>query len=379
MKKILIPSFIVFLVFFHFQFVCAQSGPVILEEPKFENESKKELKNGEPDKEVKKEDTSSRVQEPQNTIAPSTTQESIVKPETKKKTDQPGGVPSTKGTGEKNNSVLFYLKEYFETFSLDNYSLGLILLAVILTILIFIRVFFKRSKLNKKYYSSYHYKSKPETINSSEKNLPELKKEELVRAQEIHFEASQEKTEVNKEELVKAQDTHIESSWKKKEFKISPGTAFISKHTDNIEYNRNPSSDGRACFEVFKKCMIKKNGVTVEDIIKILKTSLSKHYKVEKIQSTLTGLTVRANLKSMWERAITKAEVSIKVEEDLLLYKVMGTTSLGGWPWVWCILGFFTGIFLILFLIDLVEYIICRDRPKKYFEEAFNAVEFEIG
>ncbi len=142
-----------------------------------------------------------------------------------------------------------------------------------------------------------------------------------------------------------------------------------------------------ASFEVYDKCEIKKKGVTVETIAQLLKTSLAKYYNDGNITVTPTGIIVKGNLKSIWERAITKAEAKIKIEGNQLTYKVGGDSSLGGWPWVWFILcfftyyflGFFTGIFFILFLLDLVEYIISRDRPKRYFEEAFKSVQFEIG
>jgi hypothetical protein len=134
-----------------------------------------------------------------------------------------------------------------------------------------------------------------------------------------------------------------------------------------------------ANFEVYGKCEIKKNGVTVDMIAQLFKTSLAKYYNDGNITITPTGITVKGNLKSIWERAITKAEAKIKIEGNQLTYRVDGYSSLGGWPWVWFILGFFTGFFFIWFLWDLVEYIITRDRPKRYFEEAFKSVQFEIG
>ena len=134
-----------------------------------------------------------------------------------------------------------------------------------------------------------------------------------------------------------------------------------------------------ANFEVYGKCAIKKEGVTVDTVAQLLKTSLAKYYDDGKITVTPTGITVTGNLKSIWERAITKAEAKIKIEGNELTYRVDGDSSLGGWPWLWFILGFFTGFFFIWFLFDLIEYIISRDRPKRYFEEAFKSVQFEIG
>ncbi len=134
-----------------------------------------------------------------------------------------------------------------------------------------------------------------------------------------------------------------------------------------------------ANFEVYEKCEIKKEGVTADQIGQLLKASLSKYYVEEKITITPAGITLEGNLKSIWERAITKADATIKIEGNQLTYRVDGDSSLGGWPWVWFILGFFTGFFFIWFAWDLGEYIISRDRPKRYFEEAFKSVQFEIG
>ncbi|MGH7979587.1 MAG: superinfection immunity protein [Limisphaerales bacterium] len=131
-------------------------------------------------------------------------------------------------------------------------------------------------------------------------------------------------------------------------------------------------------FAVYGKCEIKKDGVTVEEVGRILKKSLSKHYDEYKISLTPTGLMVNGNLKSIWERAITKASAEIMIDGPDLSFRVDGTSSLGGWPWVWFALGFCTGFFFVWFGWDLIEYIICRDRPKRYFEEAFQAVVFEL-
>jgi hypothetical protein len=147
-----------------------------------------------------------------------------------------------------------------------------------------------------------------------------------------------------------------------------------------------------ASFECFGKCEIKRDSVTVEDVSKILKSSLSKHYNKNKISLNSQGLRVKGNLKSILEHAITKAYVYVKIEGKLLSVRVDGTSSLGGLPWVWFWLGlisvwlgvwlpldFLAAFFFAGFVSDLVLYIICRDRPKMYFEDAFKMVEFELG
>ena len=124
----------------------------------------------------------------------------------------------------------------------------------------------------------------------------------------------------------------------------------------------------------------KKEGVTIETINQLLKTSLTKYFNKDKIAFTPTGVIVKGDLKSIWERAVTKAEARLKIDGNQLSYRVDGTSSLGVWPWIWGVLGFFTyGFLCIWFFWALVEYILCRDRPKRYIEEAFKAVQFEIG
>jgi hypothetical protein len=137
--------------------------------------------------------------------------------------------------------------------------------------------------------------------------------------------------------------------------------------------------DQMANFEVYGKYDIAQEGMTVGKVSEMLKQSLSNYYDEDDITVTPTGVVVKGNLKSFWERAITKAEAKVKIQENQLVYRVNGESCLGGWPWVWFFLGFFTGFFFFWFAWDLVEFLINRDRPKRYFEEAFKSVRFDIG
>ena len=140
-------------------------------------------------------------------------------------------------------------------------------------------------------------------------------------------------------------------------------------------------------FEVYGKYEIKKEGVTVETIAQLLKTNLVTYYAENKITLTTAGVAVDGNLKSIWERAVTKADVKLKIEGNQLSYLVNGTSSFGSYPYIILVLVF---IFLIIsdwlsmvmffWFADLeVTYLFCRNRPKRYFEDAFKAVQFEIG
>lgn len=90
-----------------------------------------------------------------------------------------------------------------------------------------------------------------------------------------------------------------------------------------------------ANFELYGKFEVKKEGVTVESVAQLLKISLSKYYDQGKVTVTPTAVMVKGNLKSFWERAITKSDAQLTIENNQLSYRVDGTSSLGGWPWVW--------------------------------------------
>ena len=160
-------------------------------------------------------------------------------------------------------------------------------------------------------------------------------------------------------------------------------------------------------FEVYGKCAIRKQGVTVQEVADLLKRILSKHYAESKLSITPTGLVVKGDLKSGWERAFTEAKVEITIQGNQLSYRAEGCSYVGKWPFVvstvfqvglsvlllvglvkhveeswWSLL---IALLLLGMLInpfaDLVWFVIstCRGLPKKYFEDAFKAVEFEVG
>lgn len=134
-----------------------------------------------------------------------------------------------------------------------------------------------------------------------------------------------------------------------------------------------------ASFEVFGKFELKTDGVALDHIAFSLKQHLSSHYYANKINYTQDGLHIRGNLSDIFEQAVTDAVVKLKIEQKQFTYVVTGTSSLGKWAWFWFIIGFFTGFGMVFFGIMLIEYIICRDYPKHYFEEAFKAIQFEFG
>jgi hypothetical protein len=122
-----------------------------------------------------------------------------------------------------------------------------------------------------------------------------------------------------------------------------------------------------------------KKEVTVDFVAALLKQELSKHYAESNITITATGIQVKGSLSDFWETAAIDASATVEIRDDELTYRVVGTASLPKWAWVLCVLGFVTGVFFVAFAFVAVEYLICRNRPKQYFDEAFDAVRFEIG
>lgn len=142
-----------------------------------------------------------------------------------------------------------------------------------------------------------------------------------------------------------------------------------------------------AKFEVLQKCSLKKAGASQQEIVETIRRSLSKHYANRYIKPTPGGLVLHGDLQAFGARAITDAVVKVRVEDDELSYRVDGSASFGRWPWVWIALFFvidviwgYESLFILgLFSADVVSYFVCRDKPKQYFEDAFKAIQFELG
>lgn len=134
-------------------------------------------------------------------------------------------------------------------------------------------------------------------------------------------------------------------------------------------------------FQVSKVISLNTDGVDPEKTYGILTSELYKYFDVKKIEKVnadnLINIKFKGNLKGFWERAITCAEITINIKDDHLKLKAEGTSCLGAWPWLWFVLGFVTVFLFLFFLIDLIEFLICRDRPKQYFEEIFKSIEYE--
>lgn len=141
-----------------------------------------------------------------------------------------------------------------------------------------------------------------------------------------------------------------------------------------------------AKFVVLQKCLLKRTEVAQLEIVESIKKSLSKHYASRHIKPTAHGLVVQGDLQAFGARAITAAEVKIRIEDGELSYRVDGSASFGKWPWTWLALFFivnviwgYESLFILgLFSADAISYFLNRDKPKQYFEEAFRAVQFDV-
>jgi hypothetical protein len=142
-----------------------------------------------------------------------------------------------------------------------------------------------------------------------------------------------------------------------------------------------------AKFEVLQKCLLKKPEVSQQEIVETIRKTLSKHYASRHIKPTLHGLVLQGDLQAFGARAITAADVEIRIEDGQLAYRVDGSASFGKLPWVWLALFFivnviwgYESLFILgMFSAEVVSYFLCRDKPKQYFEEAFKAIQFEVG
>jgi hypothetical protein len=141
-----------------------------------------------------------------------------------------------------------------------------------------------------------------------------------------------------------------------------------------------------AKFEVSQKCLLKKPEVSQQEIVETIRKTLSKHYASRHIKPTTNGLFLQGDLQAFGARAITVADVKVRIEDGQLSYRVDGSASFGKWPWVWLALFFivnviwgYESLFILgLFSADAISYFLNRDKPKQYFEEAFKAVQFEV-
>jgi hypothetical protein len=135
-----------------------------------------------------------------------------------------------------------------------------------------------------------------------------------------------------------------------------------------------------ATFELYGKFDIKNKNVTINKASTILEASLRKHY--EKVAMTTTGVYINGPFKPWYCFCKTKADVKFSIENNQLLYRVNGTCKLSEFTYVWGIMGLIPVVilqfFLIVFIFDVIEFIINKDKPKKVFEEAFKAVDFEV-
>ena len=134
-------------------------------------------------------------------------------------------------------------------------------------------------------------------------------------------------------------------------------------------------------FQLFKKIEVQEiENWTAEKILDRLKFHLKKYYDETAIEiHQNNSIKLNGKFCSIFERAITKAEAKINFEKKFVGFSAEGKSSIGIWPYIWLLIGFFTGFGFGVFLYLIVAYIIAKDKPKSHFEEAFEALKFEIS
>lgn len=134
-----------------------------------------------------------------------------------------------------------------------------------------------------------------------------------------------------------------------------------------------------ASFSLYGKNSLRNTKVSFVEIVAYIEAKLQRNYSISSITRVESGLKIDGDLKGVFEKAVTKATIELRLEGDQLSYSVNGETKLGTAPWIWCAIGFVSGFGFGVFAGYLIEYAICRDRPKQCIEDAFKAVEFEFG
>lgn len=138
-------------------------------------------------------------------------------------------------------------------------------------------------------------------------------------------------------------------------------------------------------FVVLRRHDIKARNLSTEKVLHMLKAHLGKYYTPGNIKFIFpdgnkklppTGLRINGHLDASYERAVTKAQVQVWISGNQLSYHVDGPTSIGKWSYIWLFLGFFTGIFFILYSFNETKFWFGHLRPKVHLEEAFDVVLF---
>ena len=133
-------------------------------------------------------------------------------------------------------------------------------------------------------------------------------------------------------------------------------------------------------FKICKKCPINKKDITFDNIIKLAQKNIGNYY--DDIDITYNSETkiiiIEGDLKDDFERAITQAMVIINIENEQLCYEAEGEVSVGRWTYVWFCLGYLYPSFFVILCINLILFLISKDKPQHYFNEIFEAMKYEL-
>ncbi|MBL4653986.1 MAG: SHOCT domain-containing protein [Flavobacteriales bacterium] len=139
-----------------------------------------------------------------------------------------------------------------------------------------------------------------------------------------------------------------------------------------------------ANFELYESFQISNKAVTVEQIALTMRGSLLNMYEFTNTELTPSGVSVKGDIKGWFSRAKTKAEAKITLQGSQALIEVKGKCSIGILPWIELVLWILLisspagWVFFGMFVVEVLEYISSKDKPKQSFEDALKAVKHKL-
>ncbi|MDD5598753.1 MAG: hypothetical protein PHV82_12470 [Victivallaceae bacterium] len=129
--------------------------------------------------------------------------------------------------------------------------------------------------------------------------------------------------------------------------------------------------------EVHKTCDINDWNIDVRKVATEIKQLLEPRYGNS---AFWYGNVVRidGNLKGFWKRAVTNVEIQIKVQDGQMFISAEGKCSFSEFVWAWFVFSWLWRIVIIWFVLNLIEYSLCRKLPEKYIEDALESMESKL-
>lgn len=148
-------------------------------------------------------------------------------------------------------------------------------------------------------------------------------------------------------------------------------------------------------FNFSGQCEVSNKELDITDVINTAKKMVCKNYYINKVDYDDSSIRINGNIKGIFKRAVTNAEVSFKIKDFLLIYKAKGKVSFGYYPWLWIGLLMITifggtkmndtyfGLILIfsilMFISETIKYQLYKNKTTKFFEELVETIKFDFG